>query len=259
MIYIRNMINIVILGGGNVAFHLTNALLKNSAVNVVQVYNRSLEKISCFKNSTSITNNLSELKDADIYILAVSDNVISELSSTLNLKNKLVVHTSGSMAMDELKSVSDKGVFYLLQTFSKERKIDFSTVPVCIEAETKKDLLLLETMATSISKNCYQINSDQRKSLHVAAVFVNNFVNHLYQIGHEICDKNNVPFEILLPLILETANKITTLPPLDAQTGPARRNDTKTIEKHTAMLTKNQQEIYTLLTKSIYDTYGKKL
>lgn len=253
------MINIVILGGGNVAWHLTNALLKNDVVNVVQVYNRSIEKISCFKNSTSITNNLSELKDADIYILSVSDNAISELSSALNLKNKLVVHTSGSMAMDELKSTSKKGVFYLLQTFSKEREIDFSTVPICIEAETDADLQLLETLANTISKNCYRINSNQRKSLHVAAVFVNNFVNHLYHIGHEICEQNKVPFEILLPLILETANKITTLPPLEAQTGPAKRNDTKTIEKHTAMLAKNQQEIYTLLTKSIYNTYGEKL
>lgn len=253
------MINIVILGGGNVAFHLTNALLKNDAVNVVQVYNRSLEKINIFKNGTSITNNLSELKDADIYILAVSDNAISEISSALNLKNKLVVHTSGSMAMDELKSFSNKGVFYMLQTFSKERKIDFSTVPICIEAETNDDLQLLETLAKLISKNCYRINSNQRKSLHLAAVFVNNFVNHLYHIGHEICEQNKVPFEILLPLILETANKITTLPPLEAQTGPAKRNDTKTIEKHTAMLTKNQQEIYTLLTKSIQNTYGEKL
>ncbi|MFO7673055.1 MAG: Rossmann-like and DUF2520 domain-containing protein [Lutibacter sp.] len=253
------MINLVILGGGNVAYHLTKALLKNDVVNVVQVYNRSIENINCFKNSTSITNNLSELKDADIYILAVSDNVISELSSALNLKNKLVVHTSGSMAMDELKSVSDKGVFYLLQTFSKEREIDFSTVPICIEAETEADLQLLETLAKSLSKNCYRINSDQRKSLHAAAVFVNNFVNHLYHIGHEICAQNKIPFEILLPLILETANKITTLPPLEAQTGPAKRNDTKTIEKHIAMLNKNQQEIYTLLTKSIYNTYGEKL
>lgn len=253
------MIKIVILGGGNVAYHLTNALLQNSAANVVQVYNRSLEKINCFKNSTSITNNLSELKDADIYVLAVSDNAISELSSALNLKNKLVVHTSGSMAMEELKSVSNKGVFYLLQTFSKDRKIDFSTVPICVEAEKGKDLIVLESLAKSISKNCYFINSNQRKSLHVAAVFVNNFVNHLYQIGHEICKQNKVSFEILLPLIKETAEKITTLPPFEAQTGPAKRNDTKTIEKQKKMLNKNQQEIYTLLTKSIYNTYGEKL
>ena len=253
------MIKIVLLGGGNVAYHLTNVLLQNNVVQVIQLYNRSLEKINCFKNSTLITDDLSKLKEADIYILAVSDNAISQLSSTLNLKNKLVVHTSGSMAMNELKSISNKGVFYMLQTFSKEQKIDFSSVPICIEAETEKDLMLLETLVESISKNCYRINSNQRKSLHVAAVFVNNFVNHLYHIGNEICEENNIPFEILLPLILETANKITTLSPFKAQTGPAIRNDTKTIEKHKEMLTKNQQDIYTLLTKSIYATYGEKL
>ncbi|MGV8947121.1 MAG: Rossmann-like and DUF2520 domain-containing protein [Lutibacter sp.] len=253
------MIKIILLGGGNVAYHLTNSLLKNKEVQVVQVYNRSIEKINCFKNSTLITNNLSELKEADIYILAVSDNAIAELSSALSLKNKLVVHTSGSMAMEELKSNSNKGVFYLLQTFSKEREINFSTLPICIEAETKKDLQLLETLAKSISKNVYHINSIQRKSLHIAAVFVNNFVNHLYHIGQEICDENKVPFEILLPLIKETADKITTLTPFEAQTGPAKRNDTKTIEKHKTMLNKNQQKIYTLLTESIYNTYGEKL
>jgi len=253
------MIKIVILGGGNVAYHLTENLLKNKAVTVVQVYNRSLEKIIYLKAKTSITNNLKELKDADIYIIAVSDNAISDLSSSLNLKNKLVVHTSGSVAMTELNSISNKGVFYLLQTFSKERKLDFSSIPICIEAETEKDLALLETLANSISKNCYHINSNQRKNLHLAAVFVNNFVNHLYHIGNEICEQNKVPFEILLPIIQETAAKLNTLSPFDAQTGPAKRNDTETIEKHKAMLAKNQQEIYTLLTKSIYKTYGEKL
>ncbi len=257
--YLSVMIKIVLLGGGNVAYHLTNVLLQNNVVQVIQLYNRTLEKINCFKNSTLITDDLSELKEADLYILAVSDNAISELSTALNLKNKLVVHTSGSMALDELRSISNKGVFYLLQTFSKDRKIDFSTVPICIEAETEKDLLLLENLAKSISKNCYRINSNQRKSLHVAAVFVNNFVNHLYHIGHEICAENNVPFEILLPLIKETADKITKLSPFEAQTGPATRNDTKTIEKHKEMLTKNQKEIYTLFTQFICNTYGEKL
>ena len=253
------MIKIVILGGGNVAYHLTTHLLKSNTVKVVQIYNRSIEKIECFKNETSITNNLAELKNAEIYIISVSDNEISNLSSQLNLKNKLVVHTSGSVAMNELQSNSNKGVLYCLQSFSKNTEVDFSTIPICIEASTKKDLELLEKIAKSISKNCYHINSKQRKILHVAAVFVNNFVNHLYYIGNEICEENKVPFEILRPLIQETAKKITVLSPFEAQTGPARRNDTKTIEKHKAMLTPNQQEIYTLLTKSIYKTYGEKL
>ena len=253
------MIKVVILGGGNVAFHLTSHLLKNTAIEVVQVYNKSIEKIQYLKDHTSITSKLSDLKDAEIYIICISDDAISKLSSKLNLKNKLVVHTSGGVAMNELRSTSNKGVLYPLQSFSKERKIDFLEIPICIEAATDTDLKLLETLAKSISKNTYKINSQQRKSLHVAAVFVNNFVNHLYQIGNEICIENDVPFKILQPLIYETATKIASLTPFEAQTGPAKRNDTKTIEKHKAMLPLNQQEIYTLLTKSISKTYGKKL
>lgn len=253
------MIKISIIGGGNVAFHLTAILLKTTNIELVEVYNRTLDKIQYLKNYTSITTNLNKLKEADIYIICVSDNAIIEVSKKLNFKNKLVVHTSGSVAMNELKCNANKGVLYLLQSFSKNKKIDYSNIPICIEAETKTDLELLETLAQTISKNFYRINSEQRKNLHVSAVFVNNFVNHLYYIGNQICEENNVPFEILLPIIKETASKIETLSPFKAQTGPAKRNDTKTIEKHKAMLTKNQKEIYTLLTKSIYNTYGKKL
>ena len=253
------MIKIVILGGGNIAYHLTSQLLKNKTARVVQVYNRSIEKIQYLDDKTSITDKLTELKDADVYIIAVTDDAISSVSSELNFKNKLVVHTSGSVAIDELKSNSNKGVFYLLQSFSKEQKIDLFQVPICIEASTEKDLELLEVLAKSISKKYYKINSKQRKSLHVAAVFVNNFVNHLYYIGNEICEENKIPFNILQPLIQETANKIEALSPFEAQTGPAKRNDVKTIKKHKAMLAHNQHEIYTLLTKSITKTYGKKL
>ncbi len=253
------MIKVVILGGGNIAYHLTTNLLKNKTTNVVQVYNRSIEKIQYLDNKTSITDKLTELKNADIYIIAISDDAISSVSSKLNFKNKLVIHTSGSVALDELKSTSNKGVFYLVQSFSKKQKIDLSQVPICIEASTEKDLELLAVLAKSISKTYYTINSKQRKSLHVAAVFVNNFVNHLYYIGNEICEENKIPFKILQPLIQETANKIATLSPFEAQTGPAKRNDTKTINKHLAMLPQKQQEIYTLLTKSIIKTHGKKL
>jgi predicted short-subunit dehydrogenase-like oxidoreductase (DUF2520 family) len=253
------MIKVVLIGSGNVAFHLTNELLKNKQVKVVQLYNRNIENITFFKNKVPITNQLSELKNADVYIIAVADKAISELSKKLILKDKLVVHTAGNVALSELQSISNKGVFYPLQTFSKDKEIDFSNIPICIEASTKKDLLLLETLAKSISKNCYTINSEQRKNLHVSAVFVNNFVNHLYFIGNEICNEHNIPFNILAPLIKETASKIEVLTPFEAQTGPAKRNDKNTINAHLATLNKNQQEIYKLLTKSISKTYGKKL
>ncbi|WP_372792176.1 Rossmann-like and DUF2520 domain-containing protein [Lutibacter sp.] len=253
------MINIVILGGGNVAYHLTTHLLKNASVNLIQVYNRSLDKIQHLKNFTSITNNLSKLKEADIYIIAVSDDAVIEIASKINFKNKLVVHTSGAIGMNDLHTNCNKGVFYLLQSFTKNRIPDFSSIPVCLEAENEKDLKLLFQLASEISSTIYEINSEQRKHLHLAAVFVNNFVNVMYKIGHDICNTANVPFEILKPLILETASKIGEISPYEAQTGPARRNDTNTIEKHKTMLPINQREIYTLLTKSIHKTYAEKL
>lgn len=253
------MIKVVLLGGGNLAFHLTNNLLSNKVVHLVQVYNRSFDKIQYLNGKTLITDNLNELEDADIYIIAVSDNAISKLSSKLNFKNKFVVHTSGSLTMNDLKSLSNKGVFYLLQSFTKNVPVDFSNIPICIEASTKKDLELLEKLAKSISKKYYKINSEQRKYLHAAAVFVNNFANHVAFIGNEICEQNGIPFEILYPIIEETSNKIIEIGPFKAQTGPAKRNDSKTIENHKAILNKHQKEIYNLLTNSIQSTYGKKL
>ena len=253
------MIKVVILGGGNLAFHLTNQFLESSKVNLVQVYNRSIDKIDYLKEKTTITNKISELKDADVYIICVSDNVISELSEKLNFTDKLVVHTSGALDMSFLKSKSQKGVFYPLQSFSKEKEVDFLSIPICIEATNKKDEELLFELGKTISTNCYSISSEQRKYLHVSAVFVNNFTNHLYTIGNEICESQNIPFEILTPLIKETASKIDYLAPLNAQTGPAKRGDSETISTHLSLINDNQQKIYKLLTQSIKDTYGKKL
>jgi len=254
------MIKVIILGAGNVAFHLTNELLKNKKVELLQVYNRNLNKIEYLKHSVEITDNLTKLnKNGDIYIIAISDDAISTFSNQLKLPNKLVVHTSGSVPLNTLQSKSNKGVFYPLQTFSKNKKVTFNAIPICIEAEISDNLELLEKFAKIISNKCYIINSKQRKQLHLAAVFVNNFVNHLYYLGNKICDENNIPFEILHPLIKETSEKLNKLSPFAAQTGPAKRNDIKTIEKQLAMLPKNQKEIYTLLTDSIINTYGKKL
>ena len=169
-------------------------------------------------------------------------------------QNRIVVHTSGAASLDVLDTKNRKGVFYPLQTFSKNKEIDFSIIPLCLEAENTFDFRVLETVAKSISNAVFAINSDQRKALHVAAVFVNNFTNHLYHIGKEICGEHQVPFEILRPLIQETAEKINTLDPVDAQTGPAKRNDNNTIAAHLDYLTnENQKNIYKLITQSIQD------
>ncbi len=253
------MIQVVLLGAGNVATHLADAFSKAKNIELVQIYGRAKKSLSHVDNQFDTTCSLDHLKEADIYIIAISDDEIAKFSSKLRIRNSLVVHTSGSIAMDQLHGKFRKGVLYPLQTFTKNKKLDFATIPICIEAEEQNDLLLLEKLASSISDNIYFINSEQRKSLHLAAVFVNNFTNHLYQIGNELCDGNKVPFEILKPLIVETAKKIETISPIEAQTGPAKRDDNKTIKTHISMLSEEHQKIYKLLTQSIKNTYGKKL
>ena len=161
--------------------------------------------------------------------------------------------------MDSL-TTQKRGVFYPLQTFTKGRLLDFSTIPICIEASDNESLALLRLLGEAISQNIYDINSDQRKKLHLAAVFANNFSNHLFHISETLCEKEDLPFELLKPLILETVKKLETLSPKDAQTGPARRDDSISIEKHLELLTNtNHKKIYTLLSEAITKTYEKEL
>ncbi|TDP57591.1 Rossmann-like and DUF2520 domain-containing protein [Flavobacterium dankookense] len=253
------MIRVVVIGAGNVAQHLILAFQKTKEVQLIQVLARNKMELSCLLDSNLITSDFNQLKEADLYIIAVSDNAIHDVSSQILFDNKLVVHTSGSTDMSVIHSKNRKGVFYPLQTFSKTKSLDFSRIPIALESENTSDYKLLEKVAKAISNEVYQINSEQRKALHVAAVFVCNFTNHLYQIGETICEENKLPFELLKPLILETADKIQTLSPNEAQTGPAKRNDTTTINAHLNFLKdENQINIYKTLTKSIIDN-GKKL
>jgi predicted short-subunit dehydrogenase-like oxidoreductase (DUF2520 family) len=253
------MIKITIIGSGNVAQHLVDAFVKSNAVEIIQVFSRTQKQISPLLDSSRITNDWNALAEADLYIIAVSDDAIESVSSQLPFKNRLVVHTSGSAPLTSLDDKNRKGVFYPLQTFTKGKAIDFKTIPFCLETQLDNDYALLEKVAQSISDSVYKIDSHQRKALHVAAVFVNNFTNYLYQLGNEICQENHVPFDILKPLILETAEKLLTLSPEDAQTGPAKRNDISTIAAHEAFLSnENQSTIYKILTQSIQN-HGKKL
>ncbi len=254
------MITIVLLGTGNVATHLFNAFQKTESVTVVQVYNRTKKGLLPFKNKTKTTLSFSDLIVADVYIIAIPDDVIVGLSEKIFFKNRLVVHTSGSIAIDKLSSFNRKGVFYPLQSFTKNKTICFKNIPICIEAEQQKDEQTLQLLAKSISEKIHFINSKQRKAVHIAAIFVNNFVNHLYLKATEICNKHQVSFDILKPLILETSQKIVHLSAKESQTGPAKRNDQKVIDTHINYLQdKTQQEIYKLLTQSIQNTYDDKL
>ncbi len=252
------MIRIVILGTGNIGSHLLAAFENVSAIEVVQVYNRSEKGLREIRFRGSKTTQLDQLMEADCYIIAVPDDSVSQISNTLAFENRLVVHTSGSVALSELNPKNRQGVFYPLQTFSKNRKVCFNEIPICIEASDQKDLELLKTMARTISSSVYEIDSEKRKHLHLAAVFVCNFVNHLYQIGYEITENNQLPFSILKPLIKETASKIERDTPMDMQTGPAKRNDTTTMKKHLDLLDITiQKDLYKLLSQAITETYGR--
>ncbi|MEP1486896.1 MAG: Rossmann-like and DUF2520 domain-containing protein [Algibacter sp.] len=254
------MISVTILGAGNVASHLFKAFNKADNISVKQWFNRNIDSIIDYKNTVDIIDDLSQLKDADIYILAVSDDAIAELSKQLPFEDKLVVHTSGSVSVYDIDKKHKRGVLYPLQTFSKKAELDFADVPICIDTIDKKSFPLLRELVLSIGSPAHKINSDQRRVLHLAAVFVNNFTNQLYRVGHEITESEGAEFDILKPLILETAKKIQEYSPYVSQTGPAIRNDKKTIKKQLKSLEDNphHQDIYKLLTASIQKTHGRK-
>ena len=182
------MIEVILLGAGNVATHLFRAFTKAKNVTVKQWYNRNLNAVNLYKNTVSITNNLEDLLEAHVYILAISDDAISDLSTNLPFENRLVLHTSGSVNIHDLDKKNRRGVLYPLQTFSKSSDLDFKNVPICIETLDKQDYHVVKKLAESLGSPTKKVNSDQRRSLHLAAVFVNNFTNQLYRIGHEITE-----------------------------------------------------------------------
>lgn len=250
------MIKVTLIGAGNVATHLFKAFYNAENITVKQWFSRNLKHLAKHQNKTELISDFNDLKDADVYVLAISDDAVAEVSSQLPFSDRLVVHTSGSVGIHDLDKKHRRGVFYPLQTFSKSAEVDFANVPICIEVLDKSDVQTLKTLAESIGSKWYRINTEQRQTLHLSAVYINNFSNHLYRIAHEISDAKSIDFNILKPLILETANKVQDMSPYMAQTGPARRDDKKTIKRHLKLLdNKTHKAIYELLTASIKKTY----
>lgn len=254
------MISVVLVGTGNVAQNIFEAFLENDEININQVIGRSYNSLKPFMDKTKISIDFESTIPADIYIIAVTDTAIPNVAAKLGSVKGLVVHTSGATPMSVLQNLSNFGVFYPLQTFTKGRTLNFKHIPICIEAKKDADLDLLKKIASSISANVQQINSKERSLLHVSAVFVNNFTNYLYQIGNEICDENQLDFKLLLPLIQETANKLNVLTPREAQTGPAKRGDQNTLHTHLTLLkNKQQRKLYTQMSNAIKMSYGEEL
>lgn len=252
---------IVILGSGNLATPLAKSL-KLAGLEIIQIYGRTEKQAKILANrlNTNYTNDLSLINPkADLYILCLSDDALLEAIGKIKLKDPFIVHTSGTTPINIFgNKFSDYGVFYPLQTFSKEKEIDFINIPLCIEANTANNEERLLTLAQKISKNVLPINSDQRKILHIGAVFASNFTNYLYSISKELLAEHNLSFNLLKPLIQESALKILDNHPEDAQTGPARRGDDQVIEKHLHHLKKHPEykNIYKLFSKLIKDKYA---
>ena len=253
---------VVLIGSGSVATHLGIAL-KEKGVKISQVYSRNIknaEKLAEKLNTSFITDISDIYKEADIYFYALTDNAFKSLLRKIEMPKGIQVHTAGCIPISEFEGFTLKfGVFYPLQTFSINKPVDFSQIPICIEASDLDVQQKLLEIANLLSNKTYIINSEQRKKLHLAAVFACNFTNYMYDIASKILDDSGFQFEIIQPLIAETAEKIKTMIPYDAQTGPALRMDEKTIEKHLSMLDKKPdlKKIYKLLTKNIYNRHKK--
>ena len=246
---------IVLIGSGNVAFHLAKAFTE-AQIPISQIFGRNTTELQKISEQFSIPFSTETLADADLYIISVSDSSIAEVSSLIKNENALVTHTSGSVSREALSGNFRKSVFYPLQTFSKSKNLDYSKIPFFIDAENENDEEILKNLASKISKNVMLANDEKRKYIHLTAVFACNFVNHLYARAKEISDSQGIPFDYFLPLIDETTQKIHELEPKLAQTGPAIRNDEKVLKLHESLLTDEEKlKIYKTLNESIKKMY----
>jgi len=236
---------ICLIGAGNVGYHLANTF-HESGIIINQIFSRKKTKAKRLAKKVGAEgiNDLAQIHaGSDIYIIAVKDDAIAEvaenLTKVINKKTKLVVHTSGATPSTLLKKYFKQyGVFYPLQSFSQSLQVDFRQIPICIDSNRKANRLVLTKLGQQISDSVQRIDDQERAILHVAGVLVNNFSNHLYAQAAQICESENINFDLLKPLIKETVKKIENDPPSKMQTGPAIRNDLSTIDRHLAYLEK---------------------
>ena len=250
---------IVLIGAGNLATHLGKAL-HAAGHDMVQVFSRTMqsaETLASLLDAEPLTDISQVRDDADVYIFSVKDSALEQLISQLcGGEKKVFLHTAGSMPMSVFRGKAlHYGVLYPMQTFSKQREVDFSIIPCFIEANDEFAQKQIEGLAVQISHRVYQLSSEDRKYLHLSAVFACNFANHCYAVSQELLQQHGIPFDVMLPLIDETAAKVHGMTPKDAQTGPAVRYDENVIGKQIQLL-ENQpyfQKIYDSMSKSIHE------
>lgn len=248
--------NVVFIGAGNVASHLAEVLFRHS-FNIVQIYSRTIESASLLASKVKAIP-LADIRlinpSADLYIFSVKDLVLKEVVSQMPSTSGLWIHTSGSMPMDSFKGfIADYGVFYPFQTFSKTRQVDWSALPIFIEANSEKSLHILKKLGTQLSSSVRELSSEDRRYVHLTGVFASNFTNHMYTLSQSFLDKVGLPFDVCLPLIDETAAKVHELTPEQAQTGPAVRYDRNVIDKHLELVEdEGVKELYKLISENIH-------
>lgn len=245
-----------IVGAGNLAWHLSIGIQK-AGYEIEGVYNRSQEKAEMLatKLNTRVVTNFKRFRNCDLVLLIVSDDAIRELAGEINQLKAIVAHTSGNTSLEILFPHQKIGVLYPVQSFSKDLEVDLRKVPFLVEGNTDIVENSLVNLASKLSQEVYKITSYQRRRLHVAAVFANNFTNHMLKQAHDLCEENDIPFSVLTPLIDETVSKIKTITPDQAQTGPAIRHDHRTIEIHKKLLEGSYLKLYELITDDIERTY----
>ena len=254
---------IAFIGSGNLATHLSLAL-SAAGEEIIQVYSRTdahakelADKLGCIH-----ATNLDKIYlNADVYILSVKDDAISQIADSICHKcpHALFVHTAGSVLMDIFKGKANHyGVFYPMQTFSKARKVYFRPIPCFIEASSNEDLAIIRSLAESISDHVVDCDSEKRKKLHLAAVFACNLTNHCYRLAERVLQEEEIDWKLYLPLIDETAKKVSEMSPKDAQTGPMVRYDVNVMNRQLALIPDERtRQIYRLMAESIHEDSGQ--
>lgn len=250
---------VTLIGSGNLATNLGHAFCE-AKVEILQIYSRTSANAQRLAHELGVQYYCEQIDEinteSDVYLVAVKDDALKDIARKLHqrLPDKLIVHTAGTMPMDVLKN-GRRGVLYPMQTFSRQRIVPFTHIPVFIEAANDNDLVYLHALAAMLSDSVYELSSADRQWLHIAAVFCCNFTNHMATLSAKLLERHGIPFSVMLPLMEETVAKLHQLPPSEAQTGPAARGDVNILRHHLEALQDDPRlaQIYELISKSIQD------
>ncbi len=256
----KQLISVFFIGSGRIAAHLADAFSKTD-IELKGVHSKNHSNAKAFADKFQIPyfEDIQQIpKNVDVYILAVNDDQIELVSSLINV-NGIVAHCSGLKDLNSIKKSENKAVIWPLQSFSKDKKVNFKEIPILLEANSDENYRIIEALTERISHKLIECSSEKRRFYHLAAVFVNNFSNHLFVQAEEILSKQNLDYKLLLPLMKESIEKLNYLSPKESQTGPAARGDESTMAKHLNLLSENKtaKEIYSLISHSIQNHQNK--